>query len=188
MHCIQRERRSFMSFRKIKTAVLSGNGKACNWVYYHHNTYKSVKELCFSPLCVILTTASIICTSSSKRKEAMSMLQSLPGSLHIPSCLQRACVGCSVPVVISFCTIISVDTDLFRSLRENFPVFLCANTHGLLKTLQDILCFLNTLCFWSFSPVSTGQYLDQHRWWVGRSQKPWEMVGKTFHQWFLKAE
>lgn len=153
-----------MSFRKIKTSVSSGNGKACNRVYYYHNAYASVKKLCFSPRYVILTTASIICTSCFKRKESMSILQSLPGSVHVPSCLQRACVGCSVPVVVSFCAIISVDTNLFRSLKENFPVFLCANTHGLLKTLQVILCFLNTLCFRSFSPISTGQYLDQHSW------------------------
>lgn len=124
-----------MSFRKRKTSVSSGNRKACNRVYYHHNAYASVKKLCFSPCYVILTTASIICTSSFKRKDSMPILQSLPGSLHVPSCLQRACMGCSVLAVVSFCTIISVDTDLFRSLKENFPVFLCANTHGLLKTL-----------------------------------------------------
>ena len=114
MHCIQREMRVFMNFRKIKTAVLSGNEKACNSIYYHHNVYRSVKKLCFSLFCAILTAASIICTSSCKRKESRSILQSLAGSVPVPSCLQRACMRLSVPVVVSFCTVISADTGLFK--------------------------------------------------------------------------
>lgn len=160
LHCIHRETTGFMSLRKIKAAVLSGNGKTCNWAYYHHNAYRSVKKLCFSPLCVILTTASIICTNSSERKEGMPILQSswvctctfmLTKSLHEALSLLWLA---SAPLLLWILT-------FFSSLTENFNFFLCANTYDLLKTLSDILCFQNTLCLWSFSPVSPGQYLDQ---------------------------
>lgn len=114
---------------------------------------KVLKKILFYFLCIILTTNFIICMNSPRRDHAY-----IAEWILVLMCtfMLAKIVHVTVPGVVRFCTNISVDTALSRSLRESLPVLLCANAKDTLSSIFQFLEYIVPLSIlsninWSIS-------------------------------------